>query len=102
MNVTITSDPQLPNKRESKKMGSVILIVSLLAGMISTFGSAGSSYGNELISNNITNATSAGINNTRGNSTTSNTQTGSVPDDDKTGIIASIPGKCLGSALCPD
>ena len=85
-----------------KKMSSVILIVCLLAGMISTLGRADSSYGNELISNNITNSTTAGINNTDGNSTASNTQTGSVPNDDKTGIIASIPGKCLGSALCPD
>jgi hypothetical protein len=83
-------------------MGSVILIVSLLAGMISTLGSADISNGNELISNNTTNATNAGINNTGGNSTASNTQTGSVSDDDKTGNIASIPGKCLGSALCPD
>jgi hypothetical protein len=82
-------------------MGSVILIVSLLVGMISTLGSAESSYGNELVSNNITNVTTTGINNTGGNST-ANTQTGSVSDDDKTGNIASIPGKCLGSALCPD
>jgi hypothetical protein len=41
------------------------------------------------------------LNSTNENLTAQNT-TDSIPEDDKSGSIASLPGKCLGSALCPD
>lgn len=40
-------------------------------------------------------------NSTDGNFTTPNILD-SIPEDNESGGIASLPGKCLGSALCPD
>lgn len=54
------------------------------------------SNGNSTMNNN-----SSILNSTSGNSTWPNT-IDSIPEDDKSGSIASLPGKCLGSALCPD
>jgi hypothetical protein len=54
------------------------------------------SNGNSTMNNN-----SAILNSTSGNSTAPYT-IDSIPGDDKSGSIASLPGKCLGSALCPD
>jgi hypothetical protein len=58
-----------------------------------------------LLNTNNTNSTmnndSSVQNNTGGNFTTPNILD-SMPEDDESGGIASLPGKCLGSALCPD
>ena len=50
---------------------------------------------------NITNPTGdgKGIN---GNSTAIDTETSLPSESEDTGGIASLPNKCLGSALCPD
>ena len=50
---------------------------------------------------NITNSTDdeKGIS---GNSTGIGTETSLPPESGDTGGIASLPNKCLGSALCPD
>jgi hypothetical protein len=50
---------------------------------------------------NITNSTGdeKGIS---GNSTRIDTETSLPPESEDTGSIASLPNKCLGSALCPD
>lgn len=51
--------------------------------------------------NSTMNNNSSVLNSTSGNSTEPNT-IDSILEDDKSGSIASLPGKCLGSALCPD
>ena len=51
--------------------------------------------------NSTTNNNTSVQNSTTGNSTTPNILD-SIPEDDASGGIASLPGKCLGSALCPD
>ncbi len=69
-----------------------ILILSALAAMMSILGGPQIDYGNALDVLNITNTTD--VNGAGGNTT--------VPEDDETGNIVGLPGKCLGSALCPD
>ncbi len=71
-------------------MTTIILIILILAGLVSFL----------TIGFNVTNSTRDG-NSNGGNSTTSNKQTSSGLEEDKSGEIASVP-KCLGSALCPD
>lgn len=56
---------------------------------------------NTSITNSTTNNTTSTQNSTADNSTTPNILD-SIPEDDESGGIASLPGKCLGSALCPD
>ena len=51
--------------------------------------------------NSTTNNNTSVQNNTGGNFTAPNILD-SMPEDDESGGIASLPGKCLGSALCPD
>lgn len=51
--------------------------------------------------NSTMNNNSSVLKSTGGNSTVPNT-IDSIPDEEKSGSIASLPGKCLGSALCPD
>jgi hypothetical protein len=54
--------------------------------------------------NSTTNNNTSALNGTSQNTTIPNT-IDSIPEEDKSGSIASIPilpGKCLGSALCPD
>jgi hypothetical protein len=41
------------------------------------------------------------LNNMSRNSTAPNAND-SILEDDESGSISSLPGKCLGSALCPD
>jgi hypothetical protein len=50
---------------------------------------------------NITNSTSDGKGISR-NSTEIDTETSLPSESEVTGSIASLPDKCLGSALCPD
>ena len=50
---------------------------------------------------NITNSTGDGKG-ISGNSTGIDTETRSSSESENTGSIANLPGKCLGSALCPD
>jgi hypothetical protein len=52
-------------------------------------------------SNSTLNNDTSIINNTTRNST-SPSAINSIPEDNDSGSIASLPGKCLGSALCPD
>ena len=55
--------------------------------------------------NSTTNNSSSILNSTNQNATIPNTIIDSIPEDENSGSIASIPilpGKCLGSALCPD
>lgn len=84
-------------------MSTGILIISVLAAMISILGGPQQlGYANALNVLNMTNTNTTDVNGAGGNATVPDSQTGSVSEDDKTGSIASVPGKCLGSALCPD
>lgn len=78
-------------------MSTGILIISVLAAMISILGGPQIGYGNALNVNMNTN--NMDVNGAGGNATVPDTQTGSGSEDGETG---NIPGKCLGSALCPD
>jgi len=51
---------------------------------------------------NITNSNTTDVNGAGGNAAVPDTQRGSLSEDNETGNIVSLPGKCLGSALCPD
>lgn len=56
---------------------------------------------------NISNSTStlesnSSILNNMGPNSTAPNANDSILEDDESGSIASLPGKCLGSALCPD
>jgi hypothetical protein len=79
-----------------------ILIISVLAAMISIFGGLQIGYDNVLNVLNMTNTNSTDVNGAVGNATVPDTPTGSVSEDNETGNIVGLPGKCLGSALCPD
>jgi hypothetical protein len=52
-------------------------------------------------SNSTLNNNTSILNNVSRNSTALNAND-SIPEDDESGSISSLPGKCLGSALCPD
>ncbi|MDW0233829.1 MAG: hypothetical protein QOC38_07675, partial [Nitrososphaeraceae archaeon] len=82
------------------------LFVTILSGSISILGCTELNYVN---AQNMSNSSTMGINITNstddgkginGNSTAIDTET-SLPSEDAGGI-ASLPNKCLGSALCPD
>jgi hypothetical protein len=83
-------------------MSTGILIISVLAAMITILGGPQIGYGNALNVLNMTNTNTTDVNGAGGNATVPDTQTGSGSEDDKMGDIAGLPGKCLGSALCPD
>jgi len=83
-------------------MSTGILIISVLAAMMSILGGPQIGYGNALNVLNITNTNTTDVNGAGGNATKPDTQTGALSEDDETGNIVSLPGKCLGSALCPD
>lgn len=83
-------------------MNTGILILSVLAAMISILGDPLIGYGNPLNVLNMTNTNTTNVSGAGGNATVPDTQTGSVSEDDETGNIVGLPGKCLGSALCPD
>jgi hypothetical protein len=83
-------------------MNTVILIIFVLAGMISILGDQPIGNGIALNVLNITNTNNMNVNGADGNATIPDTQTGSGSEDNETGNIVSLPGKCLGSALCPD
>ncbi len=83
-------------------MNTGILIISVLVAMISILGDPLIGYGNALNVLNMTNANTTNVNGAGGNATVLDTQTGSVSEDNETGNIVGLPGKCLGSALCPD
>lgn len=82
----------------------IILILSLLL-MLSIIDGTEIAHGVTLLnisnSNSTLNNDTSILNNTTRNSTAPNT-IDSSPEDDESGSIASLPGKCLGSALCPD
>lgn len=89
-------------------MRTVVLVISILAGMVSIL--AGSLLG-YVDSQNMTIATATGVSMTNstsdgdgtgGDEKVSITKAGSDPEEDKPGGIANAPPKCLGSALCPD
>lgn len=82
-------------------MSTGILIISILAVMISLDGPQ-LGYATTPIVLNMTNTNTTDVNGTSGNATIPDTQKDVVSEDDKMGGIASLPGKCLGSALCPD
>lgn len=83
-------------------MNTGILIISVLVAMISILGDPLIGYGNALNVLNMTNTNTTNVNGAGGNATVLDTQTGSVSEDNETGNIVDLPGKCLGSALCPD
>lgn len=82
-------------------MRTGILIISVLAVMISILGGPQLGYATTPILLNMTTNTTD-VNGAGGNATVPDTQKDFVSEDDKMGDIASLPGKCLGSALCPD
>ena len=84
------------------------LFVTILSGSISILGGTEINY---VTAQNISNSSTMWINITnstgdekgiRGNSTGIDTETSLPPESEDTGSIASLPNKCLGSALCPD
>lgn len=92
------------------KVKLIFLFVTILLVSISTsiFEGLGLNYVN---AQNISNSSTSPINitnstgdekNISGNSTVIDSETSLPPESDETGSIASLPGKCLGSALCPD
>ena len=88
-------------------MSTGLLIISFLAAMMSILGGPQIGYGIALNVLNITNSNTTDVNGSGGNATVPDTHTGSVSEDDEpgdneTGNIVGLPGKCLGSALCPD
>ncbi|HJR85295.1 MAG TPA: hypothetical protein VJ772_08015 [Nitrososphaeraceae archaeon] len=82
-----------------------ILLIFGLIFMLSIINPTEIAQAVTLLNTNNTNSTmnydSSVQNNTGGNFTTPNILD-SMPEDDESGGIASLPGKCLGSALCPD
>ena len=83
-------------------MSTGLLIISFLAVMMSILGGPQIGYGIALNVLNITNSNTMDVNGAGGNATVPDTPTGSVSEDNETGNIVNLPGKCLGSALCPD
>ena len=83
-------------------MSAGILIISFLAAMMSILGGLQIGYGIALNVLNMTNSNTMDVNGAGGNPAVLDTQRGSVPEDNETGNIVNLPGKCLGSALCPD
>ena len=83
-------------------MNTGILIISVLAVMISILGDPQIGYGNAPNVLNMTNTNTTNVSGAGGNATVPDTQASSMSEDDETGNIVSQPGKCLGSALCPD
>ena len=84
------------------------LFVTILSGSISILGYTELNYVN---AQNLSNSSTMGINITNstgdekdisGNSTGIDTETSLPSESENTGGIASLPNKCLGSALCPD
>jgi hypothetical protein len=88
-----------------KEMIKGILLIFGLIFMLSIINPTEIAQAVTLLNTNNTNSTmnndSSVQNNTGGNFTTPNILD-SMPEDDESGGIASLPGKCLGSALCPD
>ena len=79
-----------------------ILFVSFLAAMMSILGGLQNGYGIALNVLNITNSNTTDVNAAGGSAAVPDTKTGSLSEENETGNIVSLPGKCLGSALCPD
>jgi hypothetical protein len=84
------------------------LFFTILSGSISILGGTEINY---VTAQNISNSSMMWINITNstgdekgisGNSTGIDTETSLPPESEDTGSIASLPNKCLGSALCPD
>jgi hypothetical protein len=77
---------------------SLILILSIIDGteMAHAVTLLNISNSNSTLDNN-----SSILNNMSRNSTAPNAND-SILEDDESGSISSLPGKCLGSALCPD
>lgn len=76
----------------------LIFILSIIDGM----GNADAvTLLNTSNSNSTANNDTSILNSTSHNATLPNT-IGSILEDNETGSIASLPAKCLGSALCPD
>lgn len=84
------------------------LFVTILSGSISILGGTEINY---VTAQNISNSSTMWIKITNstgdekgisGNSTGIDTETSLPPESEVTGSIASLPNKCLGSALCPD
>ena len=84
------------------------LFVTILSGSISILGCTELNYVN---AQNMSNSSTMGINITNstddgkgisGNSTGIDTETSLPSESEDAGGIASLPNKCLGSALCPD
>jgi hypothetical protein len=94
---------------KSRKVMLIFLVVTILFVLTSTSTFEGlelnyvnaKNISNSSISINITNSTGDEKDMSR-NSTVIDTETSLPPESDETGSIASLPGKCLGSALCPD
>ena len=77
---------------------SLILILSNIDGTEMAYAATLLNISN---SNSTLESNSSILNNMGLNSTAPNAND-SILEDDESGSIASLPGKCLGSALCPD
>jgi hypothetical protein len=75
--------------------------ISILAGTELNYVNAQNMSNSSTMWINITNSTGDGKG-ISGNSTEIGTETSLSSESDDNGIIASLPNKCLGSALCPD
>ena len=82
----------------------ILLILSLIL-MLSIIDGTEMAHAVTLLnisnSNSTLESNSSILNNMGLNSTAPNAND-SILEDDESGSIASLPGKCLGSALCPD
>ena len=75
--------------------------ISIFEGLTLNYVNALNISNSSTSQNNITNST-VNEKEISGNSTVIDSETSLPPESDETGSIASLPGKCLGSALCPD
>jgi hypothetical protein len=100
--IIIHNYPIVTENKELKELSPGILIIPVLAVMISILSGPQLGYATTPIVLNMTNTNTTDINDAGGNATIPDTQKDFVSEDDKMGGIASLPGKCLGSALCPD
>ena len=83
-------------------MSTRILIISFLAAMMFILGGPQNGYGIAVNVLNVTNSNTTDVTGAGGHAAVPDTQTGTLSEDNETGNIVSLPGKCLGSALCPD
>ena len=88
-----------------KEMIKGILLIFSLISMLFITNSTEITQAVTLLSTSNTNSTinnDTSVQNGTGENFTTPNILDSIPEDNETGGIPSLPGKCLGSAICPD